>query len=231
VDDARIQATQALQHPMTASETEVLAALAALRSGQVVATDADNTLWAGDVGDELVRRAATPPCAPWQAGDADLPWYAAEMERDYPRACRYAAEVLLRTDEHAARPPIEQAIRERVRPRRWLIEGLQAAMARGVQVVLVSASPRLTVEIGAELFGLQDCPILAVECLGLEPAVFAEPVPIGQGKVEAWQASGRGIPDLALGDSVWDGPLLRSARLGLLVQRACDDPRCDSPAR
>lgn len=222
-----MQTTQVAGQTSHASPSQVVLALAALQPGQVVATDADNTLWAGDVGDELVRKAATPPYSPWLPGDADLAWYADEMERDYPRACRYAAEVLLRVDLDAARPAVEHAIRERVRPRRWLIQALRQAISRGVQVVLVSASPRLAVELGAELFDLRDCPILAVDCLSLDPPRFAEPVPIGEGKVQAWQASGRAPPDVALGDSVWDGPLLRSARVGLLVQRACDDPACD----
>lgn len=213
--------------PPVASRAEVLAAIAALVPGDWVATDADNTLWAGDVGDEVVRRAATAPHDPWQPGSADLPWYTHEMERDYPRACRYAAELLLRADPAAARRAITQAIREQVRPRRWLIDALLKAVDRGVRVWIVSASPRLAVEIGAELFGLHACPILAVDCLQNDPGVFVEPVPIGEGKVQCWLEQLLPRPDLALGDSVWDGPLLRSARRGMLVQKACDDPQCD----
>ncbi len=210
-----------------ASQAQVLAAIAALVPGDWVATDADNTLWAGDVGDEVVRRAATEPFEPWQSGDADFSWYTAEMDRDYPHACRYAAVVLMRAQPGTARRAVTQAIRERVRPRRWLIEALQQAVQRGVRVWIVSASPRPAVEIGAELFGLHTWPILAVDCLQHDPALFAEPVPIGEGKVQCWLAQELPRPDLALGDSMWDGPLLRMARRGLLVQKACDDPHCD----
>lgn len=204
----------------------VAAAIAALGPGSYLATDADNTLWAGDVGDEVVRRASSPPYHPWRQGDADFDWYQHEMERDYPRACQYAAEVLLRTDADAATPAVRSAIAARVQARLWLVEALQQAVQRGVHVWLVSASPRLSVEIGARLFGLEGCPILAVDCLAVDPPRFALPVPIGQGKVDAWRALQLPMPELALGDSSWDLPLLESARVGLLLTRACDDPTC-----
>ena len=60
-------------------------------------------------------------------------------------------------------PVLDEALRQRVRPRRWLIEALRAAMARGVQVTIVSASPRLTVQRGALLYGLAQCEIIAVD--------------------------------------------------------------------
>lgn len=216
--------------PIPATPGEVLAALAALPPGARIATDADNTLWSGDVGDEVVRRAATPPFEPWRPGDADFPWYMEQMEVDYPRGCRYSAEVLVRVAADEARPALTQAVQAVVRPRRWLIEGLQAARARGVEVWLVSASPRLAVEVGADLFGLQGCGIVAVDCLSAEPPEFLEPVPVGEGKVLAWRKLGLPPPDVALGDSRWDLPLLGSARVGLFLQRACDDPHCDTPA-
>jgi hypothetical protein len=212
--------------PTLATPYEVLAALQSLPPGAQVATDADNTLWSGDVGDEVVRVAGSPPHAPWQPGQVDLPWYLDAMETDYAAGCRYAALVLQHVAPTMAKPVLAAAFRNRVRPRRWLLAGLQAAMARGVRVTIVSASPRLAVEVGAELFGLAACPIVAVDAQDTRAVV--EPAPIGEGKVQAWQLRQLPPPDLALGDSRWDLPLLQSARLGLLVARACDDPWCDS---
>lgn len=209
------------------SQATVLAAIAALAPGSMLATDADETLWRGDIGDEVVRRAATAPFDPWKSGDADFVWYQAELARDYINACRYSAEVVVRADPQAVRPVMAAVVREHLRPRRWLVAALRAAQARGVHVVIVSASPRLAVEAGAALFGLDACPIIAVDCLQADPAAFNEPVPIGDGKVAAWTVQNLPPPDLALGDSKWDGPLLRSARRGLLLQRACEDPQCD----
>jgi phosphoserine phosphatase len=213
--------------PELSSPSEVLAVLAGLSPGAHVATDADNTLWSGDVGDELVRVAGTPPFAPWQPGQVALDWYRSAAETDFAGGCRYAARILQHVTTASVEPVLEAALRERVRPRRWLVLALQAAMARGVQVTIVSASPRWTVELGARLYGLSSCPIIAVDTDPGQPDVVLEPAPIGHGKVEAWQQRGLPTPDVALGDSRWDLPLLRSAKLGLLLQRACEDPHCD----
>jgi phosphoserine phosphatase len=117
-----------------------------------------------------------------------------------------------------------------VTPRPWLIQALKAATARGVRVWIVSASPRQAVEIGARQHGLADLPILAVDCLSTNPPTYRDPVPIGEGKVAALAGAGLSQPDLALGDSTWDLPMLRSARQGVLLVRACDDPACPRPA-
>lgn len=215
---------QTLRFP---SPSQVVRALAALPRGATVATDADNTVWAGDVGDELVLLAATAPHTPWLPGQADFAWYMGQMESNYPGGCRFAAELMARVSRQEAQGPLEATLRERVRPRRWLVRALREAMQRGVQVWLVSASPRPVVEVGARLFGLEGCSLIAVDCLGVDPARFAEPVPIGQGKVDAWTQLGLPPADLALGDSSWDLPLLGSARQGMLLTRACDDPTCD----
>lgn len=212
-----------LQRPIAAT---VLEAIAALAPGSHVATDADNTLWAGDVGDEVVRIASAPPHLPWQAGQADFAWYEREIETNYAGACRFSAQLLAQVPAGTADSRLRDAIAARVAPRTWLVQALRAAADRGVNVWLVSASPRLAVEIAAELFGLRGLPILAVDCASGQPLRFAEPVPIGEGKVSAWQALGLPQPDLALGDSRWDLPLLRSARKGLLLARAADDLAC-----
>ncbi|MSP91019.1 MAG: hypothetical protein EXR79_04320 [Myxococcales bacterium] len=206
---------------------EVIAAIAALQPGATIATDADNTLWAGDVGDEVVRAAATAPHTPWPPGTANLTAYEALMAADYVAGCRHSAELIAQVAAAAAVPVLTTAFATRIRPRRWLLDALAEAVGRGVRVVVVSASPRLAVTVGAALFGVANWPVIAVDAAGGASAVLREPVPIGQGKVEAWHVAGLPQPALALGDSAWDLPLLNLAAVGLQVTRACDDPLCD----
>ena len=210
---------------------EVMAAIAAVPAGATIATDADNTLWAGDVGDEVVRAAATPPHSPWGPTAADFARYEALMDADYVAGCCHSAELIAQVSAVAARPVLAGAFARTVRPRRWLLDALADAVARGVRVVIVSASPRLAVEVGAALFGIEAWPAIAVDGGGgSDPAALREPIPIGHGKVEAWHAAGLPVPALALGDSAWDLPLLNMAACGLQLKRACDDPACDVSA-
>jgi phosphoserine phosphatase len=213
--------------PAPSPPAAVLAAIAALPAGAWIATDADETLWAADVGDEVVRlaAAATPP---WAAGSADFAWYAREMaEGDYAGACRYAARVLALAPAAAAAEAL-QPVLAAVQLRRWLAEALRAAMARGVEVVVVSASPQPVVRQTAALLGLPVRDVLGIEMDDRQAAVV-EPAPVGWGKVEAWRRRGWAAPDLALGDSRWDAPLLVSARQGLLLPKASLDPLRDTP--
>lgn len=209
------------------SAAHVCAAIDALPAGSFIATDADNTLWAGDVGDEVVRIASAAPFAPWREGEVDFSWYEREIEDNYIDACKFSAALIARVPEGSTTQRLREAIDTRVKPRTWLIDALRAASQRGVHVWLVSASPRLPVELGAALFGLDGTAIIAVDCSAGQAPTFVEPVPIGEGKVAAWQARGLPTPDLALGDSAWDLPLLRSARCGFLLARAVDDLTCN----
>ncbi len=209
--------SQIIEKPSIAA---VLAAIAALPAGSYVASDADNTLWAGDVGDEVVRVAGSTDCAPWKSNSVDFARYNAQMEENYFEGCCFSAKILLDVDPIAAAESVRRTIAHHVRARSWLTQALEAARLRGVNVWIVSASPRLAVEIGAALFGVSAWPIIAVDCLNADKPTYIEPIPIGDGKVAAWQKLGLPPPDLALGDSQWDMPLLRFARLGFLLERA-----------
>lgn len=213
---------------------QTLQLLRTLPAGSWVGTDADNTLWAGDVGDELVRFAATKQ-AWWQPEQVRLDWYLHEMEHgDYHRACCHAAAVWALLDpahEHRARAELAQWLLQCVRPRRWLVDSLLLAEAQGIEIVIISASPRVAVEVLAEQLGLGHWPILALQAQQTPAGVVVQqPISVGEGKVAAWQASGRTAPALGLGDSLWDLPLLRSAAKGHLLRRAVDDPLVDSAA-
>ena len=209
---------------MTPSAAELVAAVRAVPSGGCIATDADGTLWAADVGDDVVRCAAEHPL--WRHLDVDLPAYLARVEADYHTAVRDAATLLAQVDEGAARAALSAYLAPRLGPRRYLIDALEEAVARGARVHVVSASPRVAAEEGLRLLGLT-WPVLGIEAKA--SGGFVEPVPVDEGKPAAWAALGFAPPDLSLGDSKWDAGLLRMARLGLRVLHAERDPARDLP--
>lgn len=197
----------------------VLAALAALPSGAVIATDADETLWAADVGDEVVKMASE-GLGPFPKGAADFAWYAREMATgDYAHACRFAALLLAQVDAEAVRSAMTPTL-AKITVRRWLVDALREAMQRGVSLVIVSASPLPVVRWAADLHGLGAALVIGIEAhLG----GVQEPAPVGFGKVDAWHRLGLTQPHLALGDSRWDGPLLQMAKHGFLLEKASKD--------
>jgi phosphoserine phosphatase len=200
---------------------QVAAAIAAVPAGAHVAVDADGTLWDADVGDDTVRCAAQA----WAPG-TDVDAYLETLEADYGRGARLAAEHLRGVAPDVARAALRSFFAPRLRPRRWLVEALSAAQARGVPVVVVSASPRIAAEVGVALIGVQ-WPVIGIE-LDAAGAVV-EPAPVIEGKVAAWRARGLPPPALALGDSQWDGPLLRSAAVSFRLVHAGADPHRDTP--
>ncbi len=202
-----------------ADRARVEAAIEAVASGEWIASDADETLWAADVGDEVVRLAEL-GASPWPVRSADFAWYSKEMtDGDYAGACRYAALLLHGHSVTAVRKALQPALAS-VQLRPWLAQSLQKARQRGVFLAIVSASPTLVVEYTSELLQF---PVDRVIGLDLHDGQVVEPASIGFGKVAAWQRTGLPQPRLALGDSRWDGPLLASAQQGLRLIKASQD--------
>ncbi|MBI5610322.1 MAG: haloacid dehalogenase-like hydrolase [Deltaproteobacteria bacterium] len=202
-----------------ADRARVEAAIESVASGEWIASDADETLWAADVGDEVVRLADL-GAGPWPARSADFAWYSKEMtEGDYAGACRYAARLLHGHSLSAVRSALQPALSS-VQLRPWLARSLQRARGRGVRLAIVSASPTLVVEFTSELLQF---PVDRVIGLELRDGEVVEPASIGFGKVTAWQRAGLPQPKLALGDSRWDGPLLAAAQVGLRLVKASHD--------
>ncbi len=205
------------QHP---DRDTVLAAVAAVPAGAFIATDADGTIWAADVGDDLVRCAALG--GPWAAAEVDVERYLGLMESDYVRGCLTSAELTRGRDPQVMRAALAAFYEPRLGPRTWLLDALARAADRGVKVWVVSASPRIAAEAGLALLDL-DWPAIGIEPEGDEPWVFVEPPSVGEGKVGAWLREGLPRPALALGDSKWDLPLLESAERGLRLTHARGD--------
>ncbi len=190
-----------IHHPHS---SVVDAAIDALPVGACVATDADGTLWAGDVGDDTVR---------WIGAEVepsyDVAAYLRRMVTDYHGGCREAATALHPHAHHV--DALRRFLATRIRPRAHLVAALRRALDRGVHVWIVSASPALSARVGATLVGLDGIGVLALETT---PDGVIEPATVGPGKVAAWQARGLPPVNLALGDSRWDEPLLAHAHVG-----------------
>ncbi|MCO4760272.1 MAG: haloacid dehalogenase-like hydrolase [Myxococcales bacterium] len=198
----------------------VLALIDAVPAGGHIATDCDGTVWSGDVGDDLVIAAERDPA---RFGGAEISFdaYITRQQTDYEGACLSACEVLRNISEQDAAEALRDVVPDDFTGRRYMVEALQAAMARGVSVWLVSASPLLAVQVGAGLVGLESAGMIGIE---LDPKDgFVAPWPIGPGKAAAWRARGLPQPDLAFGDSKWDLPLLNSAATGVMLVPAPKD--------
>lgn len=185
---------------------QVIAALDACAPGDVIATDADGTLWRGDVGDDVMRWAIE------QRGlNLDLAAYLALEHTDYAEGCFQSARVLagLSDLDDGSRSALLGAwIAARVRPRAWLVEALKRAEDRGVIVVVVTAAPEAAVSRVVRALGL-GWPVIGVRAEA--DGALIEPAPVDAGKPKALAARGYAPAQIALGDTRYDLPLLRSA--------------------
>lgn len=211
-----------------AAARTVVAAIDALASGALVAVDADGTLWDLDVGDELVRLVGQQPDLAAESVDVDR--YFAEIAIDHALACAFTADVARTVNWDLARARLATFIGDRLRPREYLVQALRDAVARGVRVWVVSASPAQAVSVGVAAIGLSVEGLIAAGALPDRPGHPA-PLPVGAGKVAAWRHAGLGRAALAIGDSDWDLPLLRAADLGVRVIAADADAAFGTLAR
>jgi phosphatidylglycerophosphatase C len=211
-----------------------------------LAFDADGTLWSGDVGDDVFRfavahgRLREPARAELekQAETRGFETFAdvnatakhlfdAYVDRRYPERemCElmtwcYAGYTLpelheligeaLRATNHAGR------LQEELRPI------LEFARGRGVRTVVISASPRATVELAARAWGFAARDIAASTPRILDGVICAEmagSVPYGATKCSAGRALlGDARWVASFGDNVFDLEMLREAELGVAVR-------------
>jgi phosphoserine phosphatase len=224
------------------------AELARAPEDSILASDADGTIWDGDVGIELfeallatrgVRDAAREALAAEARaigaspeGDANAiaaTLYAAYGHDRYAHDRAYAMMAWAfggwHEDELAdfCRSVLaDRRIEARIRPE--LVAIFRWADAHRVPVWLVSASPRAVVAVAAPRLGVD-----AAHVVAMTPAVGPDrrllprlqgPLVYGEGKVDALEAARPGAR-LALlgafGDSAYDAPLLRAARVPVAV--------------
>jgi phosphatidylglycerophosphatase C len=216
----------------------------------VLASDADGTLWDGDVGIDLfeallaaegVREAARGRLAA-EAGELGITvngrrptslaiaLYAAYASDRYPhdRALAMMAWAFAGWHRDEVRAFAEQVLDEgrieaRIRPEMRRL--LAWAEANGVPIYVASASPIAIVEAGVSRLG-----VTALRALAMTPAIDERgvllpridgPIVNGDGKIRALEAAGvNGTILGAFGDSRHDAPMLRAARVSVAVTPA-----------
>ena len=233
----------------TESVDEVLARIvraARARPGGAVATDGDGTLWSGDVGEDFysafVERARIEPAA-YEAllreahehaiDPSDLPpalarrIYDAYVAGRFPeeRVCELmtwcfagwsVAEVDAFAHDVAARVGLEARVHDEVRR---VLDGVRR---EGIEIFLVSASPRAIVVAAGRLVGIDPAHVVAAEPRWESDVMLASvvrPIPYGAGKVGGLRAR-IGDRELyaALGDNAFDVPMLAAARVPIAVR-------------
>ena len=211
----------------------------------LLAFDADGTLWDGDVGfdlfdalmatrgaredalDALEREAEEFEVhAPGDANDVATALFAAYGEHRYPEPRAFAmmawAFAGYRQDElHEFVAQVLRRNNLEARVHAELAPILAWATAEGVETMVVSASPRAVVVAGVALLGIPPERVLA-----MTPAIedgriaprLAGPIVYAEGKLDVLRAA---RPSAALigafGDTVYDGPMLRAARVPVAV--------------
>jgi phosphatidylglycerophosphatase C len=215
--------------------------------GGVLATDADGTIWDGDVGVDSFERllaegAVRDEALPALAVDAAelglstsgksptelaAELYKAHLDERYPHDRAFAmmawAFAGWRDDEvraFAERVLDEGGLEARVRPEMRQI--LRWAEAQRVPVYVVSASPVRVVEAGVSRIGAPVARTLAMTpALGEGSVILprlAGPAVYGDGKVRVLLGAGLPGPVLgAFGDSHYDAPMLREACVPVAV--------------
>ena len=245
----------------TESADELLARIAALasaRPGGIVATDGDGTLWSGDIGEDsffeflaagdVAQDAAV--ALRDQAGEFGLDVNGAPVqiarrifdaytEGRFPeeRVCEvmtwcFAGWTRAKMRAFAADVVAKRALSTRLhRELGRVLEGVRRA---GIEVYLVSASPRAVVEAAANIVGIDAAHVVAAtpryanEPAGAPPdrapnaillADVERPIPYGAGKVAGLRAR-VGDRELyaAFGDNLFDIPMLAHASIPVAVR-------------
>ena len=193
------------------------------RAGLVV-FDADGTIWAGDVGEAFLKwqleNSMLQPeqtfminqkWAQFEAGsvsDEEI-WTLAATGQAGLQATD-VAEVADRFFRDTHTNMIFEPIRDSIR----------SLLAGGVDVWIVSASQKWIVEAGASRFGIDPSHVIAVTPIVEDGVITSEPVqpvPYGEGKSVAIRETIGRTPDIVLGNSEGDVPMLRLATVAAVV--------------
>ncbi len=224
------------------SAAEVVATLASLPPG-IVATDADGTLWTGDVADDWLA-ALEKDAAPLNAehlravasrlGLPDDPRPGAFVQSarnaydsghlDEATFFSLVAITLGHIEETAARRAITNSLAAANLPARLIAETLSVlagARAHGHRIVVVSASPKWVVEEALALARISVDRVIGLE-LTADQIHTRIPRSYGEGKrtlLRAYQGDAAAhLVHVALGDSGFDAPMLACAGVALAVR-------------
>lgn len=247
----------------TATISEVIARIdeeAASAPDGALAFDGDGTLWSGDVGEdffaalieaervlrpahEALAREARAEGLDASGSPTDLARriHAAYIAGTFPeeRVCEimtWAFAGWRASDVDAFARDVLSAVGLEARLHHEAIRIVEHARTRGLDVYLVSASPRAVVHAAARIVGIEAARIAsATEVTDAAGVVLCEvdrPIPYGPGKVKRLRDKLRGRPLLsAFGDNAFDVALLSAARVPIairpkarLVDRAAEVP-------
>lgn len=212
----------------------------------VIATDADGTLWEGDIGDDLFLEAlAHHPIGPeareglrrgavevfGDQGPADPRELALAFISAYrsgrmsiERICQLQAESLgdrPAADFDALIETVAARVAARIRPAVRVI--VEEAARVGVAVHVVTGSLGAAVSTALRIAGMTHATAaggtLVVRDGRVLPSLVG-PIPLHGGKVTALQAAGAWPPALGMGDGGWDSTFLGGCAVPLLVHPA-----------
>jgi len=234
---------------LTATVSQVLARIEAQAKepGGVVATDGDGTLWSGDIGedffaalleqrrllthahDPLVREAKEHGLdASGDAHEVAHRIHAAYLAGSFPeeRVCEimtWATAGARRVDVDGFCRDVIRAIDLERRLHGEAIAVIEHAKTHGIEVYLVSASPRPIVLAAAEAIGIPlPNVVAATERVDADGVVLAEvdrPIPYGPGKVKRLREKlGARTLYAAMGDNAFDVSLLSESRVPIAIR-------------
>jgi len=234
----------------TATASEVIAAIDqawAREPGGAIAFDGDGTLWSGDIGedffdamlkrgphdvarDALLREAVLGGvAATGSTREIAHAIHAAYLASMFPeeRICEIVAWIaagwtVAELDRFCAEAVVAWDLRARLHGEAMRV--LEHARGAGIEVFLVSASPRGIVEAAARVVGVELANVSAVR-ERVSPAGVVEcgvhrPIPYGEGKVSNLRAKLGPTRKLyaAFGDNAFDVALLRSADIPVAIR-------------
>jgi phosphoserine phosphatase len=233
----------------TETPEEVVQRIAGARAekgGGAVAFDGDGTLWTGDVGDDFFRaflaskRIESPALDRMRSlahvfgveSGGDVFGLVRDLFEAYlggrvaeERICEmvaYACAGWTRDDVGALAKGVIERVGLPARMQSESAHVLAWARSAGIEVFLVSASPRAVVEEAARTLGLDEAHVVATTPLYEGSVMLAAvdvPIPYGEGKVTRLRERlGQRPLYAAFGDNVFDIALLRAAIVPVAVR-------------
>lgn len=215
--------------------------------GGAIAFDGDGTLWAGDIGEdffaalldrgvlEFARDALAREAIAESIDSSGRPRDIAHRIHRAYLAGRFpeerVCEIMTWVAAGRSRAELERFCREVIEAiglgRRLHDEALhivEHARSVGVEVLLVSASPRAIVEQAAKVVGIDVTNAMAAresyDESGIVQCAVERPIPYGEGKVTHLRerlGAGR-VLYAAFGDNAFDLPMLREARFPVAIR-------------
>jgi phosphoserine phosphatase len=226
--------------------TQTIDAAAAREPGGAIAFDGDGTLWAGDIGEDFFEalldrglREASYEALVREASESALDTRGSAREIAYRIHAAYVAgafpeervcEIMTWAAAGWERAELDRFCGEVIanigllyRVHDEAMRVIEHARSVGVDVFLVSASPRAIVEQAAQVVGIDQAKTTAVrevcDALGIVQCAVERPIPYGKGKVTCLREKlGSRVLYAAFGDNAFDVPLLCEAQLPVAVR-------------